>query len=177
MHYQDINSDNQGAFEVDPASLEPAGGRRVASRYHNEPTDIEYRLYSATLDWDLGGVSLQSVTSYSEFLEDFERDVAAIDIGLGFPTAQLLTLAWSTFGTTDRLLSGVQFQNTGTDKFTQEFRLVSPDSDRFEWLVLCKCEERPREPDEEREQDEAEDDQEDATFEKSKHGVTRLARE
>ena len=27
------------------------------------------------------------------------------------------------------------FQNTGTDKFTQEFRLVSPDSDRFEWLV------------------------------------------
>ena len=83
VHYQDINSDNQGAFEVDPASLQPQGGRRVASRYHNEPTDIEYRLYSATLDWDLGGVSLQSVTSYSEFLEDFERDVAALDYRRG----------------------------------------------------------------------------------------------
>ena len=27
------------------------------------------------------------------------------------------------------------FQETGTDKFTQEFRLVSPESDRFEWLL------------------------------------------
>jgi outer membrane receptor protein involved in Fe transport len=136
VHFQDINSDNQGYFEVDPATLQPPGGRRVASRYHNEPTDIEYRLYSATLDWDLGGVSLQSVTSYSEFLQDFELDVATLDlIGTGLGTAQLLTFAYSTPGTTDSLLSGVFFQNTGTDKFTQEFRLVSPESDRFEWLL------------------------------------------
>ncbi len=46
-----------------------------------------------------------------------------------------MTFAYSTPGTTDRLLSGMLFQNTGTDKFTQEFRLVSPDSDRFEWLL------------------------------------------
>jgi iron complex outermembrane receptor protein len=136
VHYQDINSDNQGAFEVDPVTLQPEGGRRVASRYHNEPTDIEYRLYSATLDWDLGGVSLQSVTSYSEFLEDFERDVATLDlIGTGLGTAQLLTFAYSTPGTTDNLLSGVLFQNTGTDKFTQEFRLVSPESEKLEWML------------------------------------------
>jgi iron complex outermembrane recepter protein len=134
VHYQDINSDNQGAFEVDPTTLQSTGGRRVATRYHNEPTDIEYRLYSATLDWDLGGVSLQSVTSYSEFLEDFERDAAILTL-VALPTAQLLTFAWSTFGTTDTLLSGVLFQNTGTDKFTQEFRLVSPESERFEWLL------------------------------------------
>jgi iron complex outermembrane receptor protein len=137
VHYQDINSDNQGAFEVDPASLEPAGGRRVASRYHNEPTDIEYRLYSATIDWDLGGVSLQSVTSYSEFLDDFERDAATLVLFgfLPFPTAQVYTFAYSTPGTTDTLLSAILDQNTETDKFTQEFRLVSPDSDRFEWLL------------------------------------------
>ncbi len=97
VHYQNIDSDNQGSFEVDPATLQPQDGRRVASRYHNEPTDIEYRLYSATLDWDFGGVSLQSVTSYSEFLEDFERDVATLDlIGTGLGTAQLLTFAYST---------------------------------------------------------------------------------
>ena len=76
------------------------------------------------------------MTSYSEFLEDFERDVATLDlIGTGLGTAQLLTFAYSSPGTTDRLLSGVLFQNTGTDKFTQEFRLVSPESDRFEWLL------------------------------------------
>lgn len=136
VHYQDINSDNQGTIEVDPTTLRPINGgdRRVVSRYHNEPTDIEYRLYSATIDWDLGGVSLQSVTSYSEFLEDFERDVAALAV-IALPTAQLLTFAWSTPGTTDRLLSGMNFQNTGTDKFTQEFRLVSPDSNKFEWML------------------------------------------
>ena len=133
-HFQDVNSDNADAFEVDPTTLEPLYGGRVVSRYHNEPTDIEYRIYSATLDWDLGGVSLQSVTSYSEFLEDFERDVAAVAV-VALPTAQLLTFAYSTPGTTDRLLSGMNFQNTGTDKFTQELRLVSPESDRFEWLL------------------------------------------
>ena len=133
-YFQDINSDNADVFEVDPNTLEPLYGSRVVSRYHNEPTDIEYRIYSATLDWDLGGVSLQSVTSYSEFLEDFERDVAVVPV-VALPTAQLLTFAWSTPGTTDRLLSGMNFQNTGTDKFTQEFRLVSPEGDRFEWLL------------------------------------------
>jgi iron complex outermembrane recepter protein len=136
VHYQDIDSDNSGTFEVDPGTLAPLYGGLVASRYHDEPQDIEYRLYSATLDWDLGGVSLQSVTSYSEFTHDFELDAAVVDaIGLGLPTAQLLTFAYSTPGTTDTLLSGILAQVTETEKFTQEFRLVSPESERFEWLL------------------------------------------
>jgi outer membrane receptor protein involved in Fe transport len=135
-HFQDINSDNADAFEVDPTTLEPLYGGRVASRYHDEPTDIEYRIYSATLDWDLGGVSLQSVTSYSEFVEDLQRDVALNDVvNAGVGTAQLMTLIYSTPGTADTLLSGILDQTTGTDKFTQEFRLVSPEDDRFEWLL------------------------------------------
>jgi iron complex outermembrane recepter protein len=135
-YYQDIDSDNSDAFEVDPVTLEPLYGGRVASRYHQEPTDIEYRVYSATIDWDLGAASLQSVTSYSEFSETFQRDIAAQDaLGLGIPTAQLLTFAYSTPGTTDTLLSGIINQITATDKFTQELRLVSPESERFEWLL------------------------------------------
>lgn len=136
VHFQNINSDNGDIFEVDPTTLEPLYGGLVASRYHNEPTDIEYRIYSATLDWDFGGATLQSITSYSEFSEDFERDVASFDaVGLGIPTAQVLTFAYSTPGTTDTLLSGILDQLTATDKFTQELRLVSPDSDKFEWLL------------------------------------------
>jgi iron complex outermembrane recepter protein len=135
-HFQDINSDNADAFEVDPTTLEPLYGGRVASRYHDEPTDIEYRIYSATLDWDLGGVSLQSVTSYSEFVEDLQRDVALNDVvNAGVGTAQLMNLIYSTPGTADTLLSGILDQTTGTDKFTQEFRLLSPEDDRFEWLL------------------------------------------
>ncbi|MEX2150456.1 MAG: TonB-dependent receptor [Steroidobacteraceae bacterium] len=136
VHYQDIDSDNANVFEVDPTTLSPLYGGRVASRYHDEPQNIEYRIYSATLDWDLGGVSLQSVSSYSEFLHDFQLDAAVIDVlGAGIPTAQLLTFVYSTPGTADTLLSGILDQTTGTDKFTQEFRLVSPQSDQFEWLL------------------------------------------
>ncbi len=136
VHYQDIDNDNASSFEVDPTTLEPLYGGRVASRYHDEPSDIEYQLYSATLDWDFGGASLQSVTSYSEFLQHFELDAAVVDVlGTGLGTAQLLTFLYSTPGTTDTLLSGILGQTTGTDRFTQEFRLVSPESDKFEWLL------------------------------------------
>ena len=53
-------------------------GGLVASRYHPEYTDIQYRVYSATIDWDVGPVTLQSVTSYGEFEEDFQRDYSGL---------------------------------------------------------------------------------------------------
>jgi outer membrane receptor protein involved in Fe transport len=136
VHYQDIQSDNADSFEVNPATLQALYGGRVASRYHEEPTDTEYRLYSATMDWDLGGATLQSVTSYSEFEQNFTRDAAVVDVlGAGLGTAQLLTFVYSTPGTTDTLLSSILDQTVTTDKFTQELRLVSPESARFEWLL------------------------------------------
>jgi outer membrane receptor protein involved in Fe transport len=136
VHYQNIDSENASSFEVDPVTLEPLYGGLVASRYHDEPDDIEYQLYSATLDWDLGGATLQSITSYSEFTHDLQSDAAVVDVlGTGLGTAQLLTFVYSTPGTADTLLSGILDQTTATDKFTQEFRLLSPESDKFEWLL------------------------------------------
>jgi iron complex outermembrane receptor protein len=135
-HFQEISNDNASVFEVNPTTLAPLYGGRVASRYHDEPNDVEYQVYSATIDWDLGGVSLQSVTAYSEFVNDLRLDSAVVDVlGAGLGTAQLLTFVYSTPGTADTLLSGVLDQETSTDKFTQEFRLVSPESDKFEWLL------------------------------------------
>ncbi|HEY7741077.1 MAG TPA: TonB-dependent receptor [Steroidobacteraceae bacterium] len=132
--FQDIKSDNADRYEADPVTYAPLYGGLIASRYHPEWTDIEYRVYSATMDWDLGGVTLQSVTSYGEFTETFQRDVARVPL-FGIPAAQLATLVYSTPGTTDRLLSAIQNQITATDKFTQEFRLLSPENETFEWLV------------------------------------------
>ena len=117
-------------------TLEPLYGGLVASRYHDEPTDIEYRVYSATLDWDFGGVTLESVTATaSSPRTSSATSRPSTSSGSGFGTAQTLTLAYSTPGTTDALLSGILDQLTATEKFTQEFRLVSPDSDKFEWLL------------------------------------------
>jgi iron complex outermembrane recepter protein len=135
-YFQSIDSDNANTFEVDPATLHPLYDGLVASRYQQEFNNIDYKVFSGTINWDFGAVSLQSVTSYSEFSQKIHGDVAVLDIlGTGLGTAQLMTFAYSTPGTTDRLLSGIQQQTTATDKFTQEFRLLSPESEHFEWLL------------------------------------------
>ena len=61
-------------FEVDPDTLDPLYGGLVQSLYQREPTKIKYRVYSGTVDWDLGFANLFSSTSYSTFDEKFERD-------------------------------------------------------------------------------------------------------
>lgn len=128
--FQNIESGSSNVFEADPATFSPLYGDLVASRYHPEFTEIEYRIYSATLDWKLGGMSLQSVTSWGEFQQDFQRDFA-----IRLSLSQLLTFLFSDPVTAQPGLSGILTQTTATDKFTQEFRLVSPDSESFEWLA------------------------------------------
>jgi outer membrane receptor protein involved in Fe transport len=92
-----------------------------------EFNDVDYRLYSGTVNWDLGFATLTSVTSYAtqdqrqltDISNTGNRDAAN---GLYAPTAP---------GTI-----GLAFQNDiDTDKFVQEVRLASPDSRTFEWLI------------------------------------------
>ena len=128
---QNLDSESSNLVDADPVTLEPINDN-VRSRYQLDPNDISYTVYSATLDWDLDVATLQSITSYSEFEQDFLTDVAA-NTDLGLPLAPLATLLAGDPDT--RPLSTVQAQVTSTDKFTQEFRLISPDSDRFEWLL------------------------------------------
>ena len=142
--FQDIKSDGSSQFEADPATLDPLYGDLVISRYHPQPTDIEYRIYSATLDWNLGGVTLQSVTSYGEFSDTFQDDASLIQVPLQLalppapptvmPLTQALTLLFSDEDGQPPL-SAIANQVTATEKFTQEFRIVSPESDSFEWLA------------------------------------------
>src|SRR5262249_46772627 len=75
---------------------------------------------------------LQSVTSYSEFEEKFQRDLALLPAN-GVALSQLLTFVFGDPATNP--LSAIQNQVTSTDKFTQEFRLVSPQDQTLEWLL------------------------------------------
>ena len=135
---QDIESGSSDQIDADPTTLSPLNSRPVQSRYQDAFTAIEYRVYSATLDWDFGGMSLQSITSDGSFEQDFQVD-AAIGAGLtgGPPLSALLTFLFDDPGTPEiaPLLSAVLPQVTATDKFSQEFRLVSRSSDSFEWLL------------------------------------------
>jgi outer membrane receptor protein involved in Fe transport len=123
---QDINSDASDTILQDRATLKPLYGDRVDSPYRHEPTDISYRLYSATVDWDLGPASLMSSTSYGTFEENlsFGQD------------RQLGAVATFFYGdAADRPLGVVVKQTTATDKFTQELRLASAEDKTLEWMV------------------------------------------
>jgi iron complex outermembrane recepter protein len=148
---QNLNSGASNTFEVDPDTLKSLYGGFVQSRYQREPTRIKYRVYSGNADWDLGFANFASVTSYSTFKENLETDASFVDVGGGLGFAQLVN-ALANLGTDVGLLGlppnfiitntpvtrplGVElFQTTGTNKFTQEFRLASPNNDTLEWLI------------------------------------------
>jgi len=130
---QNIESESSNLIDADPVTLSSTSGGNVRSRYHRDDSDIEYRVYSATLNWDFGGAALESITSYSTFEQDFAVDVAANTALAGAPLAGVATLLFG--DATARPLSVIQDQVTSTDKFTQEFRLISAENDAFEWLV------------------------------------------
>ena len=120
---QKIKNDAGGDIESDPNTLKTLYGRPTQSQFVPEFTDFDYRVYNATLDWDLGFATLTSATSYNELEEPFRSDLtsqfSALLIGaFGFPPHELL-----------------QNQTTKYDKVTQEFRLASPSNDKFEWLL------------------------------------------
>jgi outer membrane receptor protein involved in Fe transport len=78
------------------------------------------------------------VTSYGTFEQDFQVDAAvAASLTGGTPLSALITFIFDDPNTPEvaPLLSSILPQVTSTDKWTQEFRLVSADSDSFEWLA------------------------------------------
>ncbi|HVN32638.1 MAG TPA: TonB-dependent receptor [Thermoanaerobaculaceae bacterium] len=131
---QDINSDAPNIVDADPTTVQPLYHGFVQSRYQSDTVDTKYRVFNATLKWDFGAASLESVTSYATFEQDIHAD-AAIASGLtgGPPLASVVTYYFGNDVT--RPLSAVLPQTTSTDKWTEELRLLSPASQSFEWLI------------------------------------------
>jgi iron complex outermembrane receptor protein len=123
---QNINSEASDTILQDRATLKPLYGDQVDAPYRHEPTDISYRLYSATVDWDLGPASLMSSTSYGTFEEN-------LTFGQDRQFASVVTFLFGDAET--RPLGVVVKQTTATDKFTQELRLASPEDETLEWMV------------------------------------------
>lgn len=134
---QNLNSGGSDTFDVDPDTLHPLYGGFVQSVYQAQPNHIKYRVYYGSADWDLGFANFFSITSYSTFKEQFQIDQT---FALG-PTVNFIAMSPVLFpllglsapATTPFGVQG--FQTTSTNKFTQEFRLASPNNDTFEWLL------------------------------------------
>jgi iron complex outermembrane recepter protein len=89
---------------------QPLRGDLTQSRNVTETTDIEYRVYNGSVNWDLGWANLMSSSSYGTYQQRALLDVT--------------------------LVGGVLQRNAfDLSKFTQEFQLTSQDSEQLEWIV------------------------------------------
>lgn len=112
---QDISADSDFSQDMTPdatfgLTFKPLFGELEHGRVADEFSDVRYRLYNATVDYDLGWAALTSATSYGTFNDHQLTDATNI-YGL-FIDAGL-----------------------GQKKFTEEVRLASPTDQTFEWLA------------------------------------------
>jgi iron complex outermembrane receptor protein len=140
---QNIRSDAGPAFDADPVTLKPASVDPITgnplsglTRVQTLPNeqDVDYRLYNATIDWNLGFADLSSVTSYGKTVlrENIDASYENTDLG---PLGDVASFLYGAFAGITDPLGATQSARVNQKKFTQEFRLASPDSDKLEWLV------------------------------------------
>jgi iron complex outermembrane receptor protein len=114
---QNLYVDGSSFVEADPATLKPLYGGLTQSEYLPQFSNVKYRLYNGTIDYDFGGVTLTSATSYGQQLQSFRADF----------TANLSAALGGSYVYFDQL--------TENRKWTQELRLASNGGDFIEWLV------------------------------------------
>jgi len=113
---QNLYVDAPSIVESDPATLKPLYAGLTQSEYLPTFSNVKYRLYNGTVDYDFGGVTLTSATSYGQQLQSFRADYTAN-----------LSAVLGTYVYFD--------QRTENRKWTQELRLASNGGDFIEWLV------------------------------------------
>lgn len=109
--------------------LQPLVGNYAQDRFINEPSTFRNRVYSATLDWNLGGATLTSVSSWGKSYQNLFIDATSVPIVPGFTFGDLAT---SVIGAPAGLAE-TNVINLG--KFTQEVRLASTGTDTLDWQL------------------------------------------
>ncbi len=136
---QDIHVNSPSSFQANPVTLQPVNPITGAAidpdqplRYerYNEFHNVDYRLYSGTIDWDVGFADLTSITSYST---QFERQISDISTNGARGTAGAVYAGVAGVPST---AIGLAFRNdVSVHKITQEARLTSRKSSIFDYLL------------------------------------------
>ncbi len=113
--------------------LQPLVGEYDQSRFINEPSTFRYKVFSATLDWNLGFGSLTSISSYGQTYVNLFTDESSLELESGVPAA-------GTYGDLAASVVGAPAGLAETDvvnlgKFTQEIRLTSSTAQPLEWQL------------------------------------------
>lgn len=119
---QNIRSNGTNIVDLDPVTLRPSVGKLDHIRIVNEPNNIDYRVYNATIDYDFGPVTLISSTSFGTLDQAQIIDASGV---YGPPLSFV-------FGVP---LGAAVDQSMEQDRFTQEVRLASSGSATVEWTV------------------------------------------
>jgi len=133
-----------GTPQAPPANqLQLMHGDYEQQRFIGEPATLKYRIYSGTLNWNLGFGTLSSITSYGTAEESAFSDASSFPVDPGVPAA-------GTYGDVATSLiplippplpAGVTSLGIGETeaidikKFTQEVRLASSPAQTLEWQV------------------------------------------
>jgi iron complex outermembrane recepter protein len=141
---QDIRSDAGPGFDADPvtlrsASVDPVSGETVSGFTRTQQSlpdaqEAKYRLYNATINWDLGPAELTAVTSYGQNLLHKYNDSSFERTDLG-PLADVTSLLYGLFEGVPGPLGTTYNAEIDQKKYTQELRLASPNSDTLEWMI------------------------------------------
>ena len=132
---QKIETDGLSDVEVDPETYEPLHDDWTQTVIIPESTSVKYRIYNATIDYDLGFATLTSATAFARNKFKSRQDAT-------LPFGMLFNVLYGPYGP---LLGFTPVTNSpigvpidagfSLKKFTQEVRLASPSNDKFEWLV------------------------------------------
>ena len=119
---QNIAADAPSTVESNPDTLVKLYGQLSQSQFVPQFTNVNYRVYNATANANLGFANLTSSSSYSTQYQTLRPDL----------TFSLSPLIAAIFGTPNELYEA---QNTNLKKVTQEVRLTSANSKTFDWIV------------------------------------------
>lgn len=124
--------------------LQPQNGDFNQQRFINEPNNFKYRIYSGTLDWNVGWGTFTSITSYGTTdqsgISDATSIAAAPGTGatgtFGNVVTTLLPLVPAPAPAGATAVAGLaETQTTDIKKWTQEFRLASAAGQTLEWQL------------------------------------------
>ncbi len=119
---ENVRSNGTNIVDLDPVTLDPSIGKLDHFRLVDEPSDIDYRVYNATIDYDFGPVTLLSSTSYGTLDQAQVVDASGV-------YGPILSFV---FGIP---LGAAVDQGMEQDRFTQELRLASSTGNAVEWTV------------------------------------------
>jgi iron complex outermembrane recepter protein len=134
-----------GNLQLTPPAnqLEPQNGNFNQQRFINEPTSFDYRIYSGTLNWNIGWGTFTSITSYGTTeengLSDATSTAAAPGTGptgtFGDVATSLLPLVAPPPPGATTVAGLAETEAINIKKWTQEFRLASSPGQTLEWQV------------------------------------------